>query len=294
VTDLHHPSNIQGWEFRVSNLDATRPPTPASVVGVTITPGNNTKGAWAEVLAPASITESTYLMLIEFCGGSTSGASRDIIADVGVDPAGGTTYSVLCPDLLCSACGSYPSGFGPTRYRFSVRVTAGSSVAVRGSVNNATVGTFRASIALFGRPRDPSSIRYGTYVRAYGITAASSSGTAIAGGDIGGAADGTMTELGTVAAGDRVWEWQLGVGINNAALTANNYFADLAVKTTTNYVVRDALLVNSASEQVQLQNPADTLRFLAVAGDKIYGRLQCSGTPDTGFSMAGYGVGGGL
>lgn len=292
--DYHHPSNPGGFQFRVSSMDATRPPAANASIGVSITPGNNAKGAWTEVLAGSAITKSVYLLHLHFTGGATSGASRNIIADVGVDPTGGTSYSVLIPDLLVSECGNFPSGNGGTWYFFRLRVLAGSSVAVRGSVNNATVGTFKVNIHAFGQPYDPSKIQYGTFVRAFGITAASSSGTAIAGGDIGQAADGTMTELGTIAAGDRLWDWQLGIGIDNAAMAALNYFADLSVKTTTNYVIRDAFATTSASEQLSLTNTPEALRFLGVAGDKVYGRLQCSGAPDTGFSMAGYGTGGGL
>ncbi len=293
--DLHHPANIGGWQFRLGSLDAVRPPGANSVpASVSATPGNNAKGAWAEVISGAALTQTVYLLHILFSGAATAGQSKNAIADIGVDATGGTSYTVLIPDLLYSSAGTYNAGGQGTLYTFRLRVLAGSSIAVRGSVNNGTVGTFRCNMQVFGQPRDPGAIRYGTYVRAFGITSASSSGTAIAGGDVGQAADGTMTELGTVAAGDRLWDWQLGFGIDNAASAGANYFADLAVRTTTNYVVRDALIGTSSAEIASLTNPTMPVRFLGIGGDKVYGRLQCSGTPDTGLSMSAYGTGGGL
>lgn len=292
--DLHHPSDIKGFQFRLGTLDATRPPGANSAVGTSVTPGNNTKGAWVEIVSAASLTQSVYLLHLNFDGGATSGQSRNIIADVGVDPAGGTSYTVLIPNLLVTSAGTFNAGGSGTWYTFRLLVNAGTSIAVRGSVNNATVGIFRCNIYAFGQPRDPGSIRYGTYVRAFGVTAASSSGTAIAGGDVGQAADGNMTELGTIAAGDRLWDWQVGTGIDNAASAGANYFADLAVKSTTNYVIRDALAGTSSAEILGMVNPTEPIRYLGVAGDKVYGRLQCSAAPDTGLSMAAYGTGGGL
>lgn len=273
-----------GWSF--SSTGTTR---IAAAWGTSVTPGNNTKGAYAQVLTGANVSKDVFGLLVNINSNAVSTAARDAIVDIGVDPAGGSAYNVLIPDLLGScaapAIGAFGSGI---TYFFPIWIKAGSSVAARASVNNATVGTLRVRCRVLGAPKDKRSILVGTKCLAYGITAASSAGTAITPGTT---SEGAWTSVGTVAAGDEPWFWQWGLGINNATITAVGYTADLGIGDGTNKViVGEERVYQGTTGEAWYDNGVSEGRFASQAGDGVYMRVQCSGTSAAGISAAAYGV----
>lgn len=227
------------------------------------------------------------MLHVNFHAVSASGQARDCIADIGVDPAGGTSYSVLIPDLLCSCAGTITlnTSMG-IDYVFPIRINSGSSIAVRMSVNNATVGTGRAWIRGYGKPEHPDITRFGTVVQAIGITAASSSGTAVTPGTT---SDGTWTSLGTVTR--QAWWWQVGIGCNDSTMTdALVYHGDLSAGSSggDTMIIEDVVACSTSAEQFGFHPPPGTGAKTIPAGATLWGRLQCSGTADSNLSMAAY------
>jgi hypothetical protein len=274
-----------GWSF--DQVGATR---IAAAWGATVTPAQNAKsGAWAQLLSAANVSKDVFGIWISFNSNATSTAARDTIVDIGVDPAGGTSYTVLIPDLLASSAAPATTSSGGIHYFFPIWIKAGSTVAARASVNNATVGTLRARARIVGEPRRLDNVRVGTKVKAYGITAASSTGTAITAGTT---SEGAWTSLGTIAAGDNPWFWQLGMGVNNGTITAVAYTGDLGIGDASNkaIVIENRVWNGSTTEQFWDDGVCDQSYYQAQDGDIVYGRLQASGTAITGLSLAAYGV----
>ena len=259
-------------------------------MGVAVTPGNNTKGAYATLISAANFANDAYGILIHINSGATSAAARDMLIDIGTDPAGGTTFGVVIPDLLGSAAGTAIVG-GGIWYYFPLFIKAGSTLGARASVNNATVGTVRVNAIVYGRPRRPEYVKAGQKVTAYGITAGTSSGTAVTSGTT---SDGTWTALATAIA-ERNWWWQVGVGVNNGTITAVNYTADLAAGDATNkdMLIEDHTYYGDTAENWSC-SPVNIMsgENAVASGVNVYGRLQCSGTAITGLSMAAYGMSG--
>lgn len=281
------PANEFSW--RLCSVAGTR---PAGGLGATLTPGNNTKGAYAQVLAAASVVYDIWFVHININSGATSGAARDILIDIGVDNAGGTAYQVLIPNLLGSSASTLLLG-GGINYYFPIRIKAGSSIAARASVNNATVGTVRVYMRVLGNPVDPTRVKAGTYVDAVGITAASSSGTAVTTGTT---SEGAWTSLVSSTTRD-AWWWQLGMGVNDATITNRlMYFGDLGVGTSGNQVpiIRDQVwTAYNATEQFLTPGRQVCCNVFVPAGTQVWGRLQAStGTANSNLSLAGYYVGG--
>lgn len=280
------PSGANAYNWSFSSVSATR---PAAALGTTVTPAQNAKGSYVEVLSSANLSRDVYGLLINVNSNSASAAARDTIMDVGVDPAGGTSYSVLIANLLVSCAAPYNIGNGGVWYFFPIWVKSGSSVAVRSSVNNATVGTHRCFMVALGSPRDRRQIKVGTYVEAIGITAASSSGTAVTAGTT---SEGAWTSLGTTARAS--WFWQFGFGVNDSTMSALAYHCDLGIGDASNkaIVIENALVTTTSSEQLNnMPTTADCVKP-APSGITVYGRAQCSGTADASLSMAGYALGG--
>lgn len=284
---------MQDWGFRANSQSGVRYANP---YGDSFTPGNNTKGSWVTLFTSGEITTPICGIWINFSSCSTSTAARDMICDIGFDPAGGTSYSVRIPDLLASCAGNHIQGtldgMGGVNYFFPLVFPSGCSIGVRGSVNNATVGTGRCWAKVYGRPRRPDLLRTGTYCTAVGIVSGSSRGTLVTPGTTG---EGAWTTLGTPTKDH--WWWQLGFGVNDATMSSLGYHADLSYVDgvpTNRVLIEDEIIITSGAEVVHKPNACCLYEYMAIspANLAIQGRLQCSGTADSNTSMAGYGVGG--
>ena len=270
-----------GWILS-SHGNSTRPTTS---MGQSVTPGNNTKGSWVQLFS--AIANQAYAITIMINNNSVSSAARDAIVDIGIDEAGGTSYSVKIPDLLGS-CATTVDKTG-VMYHFPLGIKAGSTIAARASVNNATVGALRVWAMLYGLPKYPELCRYGSYVTAYGITSGSSAGTSITPGTT---SEGSWTSLGTTS--QPHWWWQQGMGINNSSMNIKLYTMDLGIGDGSNkqVVILDQLWGTDSSERVMNTPVMWGCEYDAPSGVGVYGRMQCHSSVDTGISMAAYGLGG--
>jgi len=273
------------WGLIIESVaDGTR---PTAAWGTSITPGNNVYGAYAQVLTATS--DETFLFRITLASFFVSAASRNALVTIGIDPAGGTSYTDLISDLVASCA---PNAFsalpGPTVYEFPLRIPAGATVAAKASVNNATVGTGRVSIQLFGRPSRPELVKAGTFVTTFGSSPASSSGTAITPGTT---AEGAFTQIGS-ALTVPLWYWEFGLGINNATMANNNQHVDLALGDATNkkIVIPNGIVAETSSET--LAKLTLGRNGLGAVGDLVYARAQTGpNAASTGMSIIAYGVG---
>lgn len=243
------------------------------------------------MFSSGEVVNDVYGVFLNFNSGAVSTLAKDIIADIGVDPAGGTSYGVLIPDLLCSSA-SIGLHRGGVNYYFPIFIRAGSSIACRASVNNATVGTVRVWMRLFGQPRRPDLIKVGQYVTAVGIVSASSRGTTITAGTT---SEGAWTSLGTPTRPH--WWWQCGFGVNDGSLTATGiYFLDVGAGASGSQKVileEQPVSIIGTTEDVSKPLICPASSWCDVPENvQIWGRMQCSGTADSGLSMAAYGLGG--
>lgn len=256
----------------------------ADATGVSITPGNNTKGSYAQIIAGSSVLYDVWQIRVIFDSNAVSGAARDTIVDIGIDPAGGTSYSVLIPDLLATSAGPY--GLGGIDYTFPLHIPAGSSIGARASVNNGTVGTLRAWVSLLGKPLNPESLWKGSVVEAIGIVSGSSRGTLVTPGA---GVEGSWTSLGTVTR-QAHW-WEVGYGVNDSSLDAGNIHADLSAGSGAGgqiMLIENAQWIADTSERIRRAGPHGFPRTVP-AGYTIYGRIMQNAT-DTNTSLAAYAV----
>lgn len=271
-----------------TNWAATNP-------GTTVTPGaSNTFGSYVQIINGASAwpTDSGDGQLLEILvtGAAVSGSARDTLVTIGIDLAGGTSYTDWIVNLVCGPASSCTTGRFGVMWTFPVRVPRGSSLAAKASVNNATAGSVSVGIRIMGKATHPEQIRVGKYVRTFGASTGTSAGTAVTAGSSG--TKGSWVSLGTVAAGDDLWFWQLGVGQNQATSNNNGAAFDLARGDGSNYnlIVRDVQVGTTTGEE--MVRAAHVAPCQAKAGDGIYARATSGGAPLGGWSAAAYAVGG--
>jgi hypothetical protein len=264
---------------------------PSAGVGTSVTPGNNTYGSYVSLLT--AIADKAYAVRLNIVNNTVSAQARDSLLKLGIDFAGGSAFQDIILDLAASSAGvqsGTTGGGGGIEYYIPLEIPAGASIGVAGSVNNATVGTMSCYARLRRQPTGPVIPRAGAFVRTFGSTPASSSGTAIT---VGTPAKGAWVQIGG-AVTEPLWYWNLGCCINQAVVVNNNPIAfDMALGPNTSnlrMVIADQLALPSTSESWSFRSEGEYA--VAAPGDLIWVRAQILSTVITGISAIVYGTGG--
>jgi hypothetical protein len=209
--------------------------------------------------------------------------------DIGVDPAGGTSYTAVISNIVCGGSANHTDG--SIQLYFPLGIKSGSSVAVRIQGSNATAGTVRVQVIFCGKPSNPEAIRCGCFSETIG-TITNSLGVSFTPGNSG--AEGTWVSLGTTS--KAMWWFQLCVQIDNGTTTSLAYHMDLAWGDGSNkhMIVENMRVVFSGtSERMAYVAFPPTECFANVpAGSTLYVRGTCSGTAETGWNAVAVGIGG--
>ncbi len=268
------------YRWQLSSQQGVR---PAAAYGDTVTPGNNTKGSWVQIFSAAEIANEVWAVLINVNSIAVSAAAKDALVDIGIGGAGAEV--TWLPNLLCSCASPYNVGSGGVWYYFPIGLASGTRISARGQVNNATVGTIRVVMWVFGRPRNPETTRRGWKVEAIGVDTANSRGTVITPGTT---SDGAWTLLGATTR--RAWWWQQGFGTNDSTMTAAALHLDLSAGTAggQKMLIEDQVICVTTAEQINNAPFTAGCTGGVASGTNIYGRAQSSAAADTQPSMAAY------
>lgn len=253
-------------------------------IGTSVVPGaSNAEGAWTQIASSANIAADVLAFKLLVLSGTTTAQAKNHLLDIGVDPAGGTSYTEVISNLACGASLSFP---GRT-YLFPLFIKAGSSVAVRVRGSNATAGTVRVGAKFLGEASRPELVRSGTFSETIGAITGSR-GVSFTPGN---SAKGAWASLGTTARA--MWWWNLGVQIDNAVITAVVYQLDLAFGDATNKVmiIDDHTIFGGTSETIVSGDEPWAYRHVP-EGAELWVRGAAGGTAVTGFNAVAVGIGG--
>lgn len=280
------PKKINSFLWKFSNYT-----TPSATPGTSVVPGaSNAEGAWTQVATAANMAYDVCLFYIAVGGGNTSAQQKNHLLDIGVDPAGGTSYTAVISNLVCGQTQAVTTGGDEFVFPFFVK--AGSSVAVRVQGNNATAGTVRVVATFYGRPTQPEMAPCGTFSQTLG-TITSSAGTTVAPGN---AAEGSWVSLGTTTSD--LWHWQMGVQLSNATITAQYATYDLAYGDATNkeIIIEDQAIGFYGTAEIKAsilrgRHLVEAYRYVP-SGSTIYARGRCSTAPTATYNVTAIGIGG--
>lgn len=267
--------NVWGWTY--SNVG-----NPSATPGTSVTPGaSNAEGAFTQIASAANMAFDSYLMYISVGGGNSTGAAKNHLMDIGVDPAGGTSYSAVISNIVCGQSGAVNTTV--SSFYFPLWIKAGSTVAVRVQGSNATAGTVRVVAKFFGRPSRPELVWSGQRAETIG-TVTNSNGTSITPGN---ATEGSWTSLGTTSI-DGKWAG-ISMQVDNGTITAQYTYFDLAYGDGSNKVIivenRPIFFYGTAeiAAQVYTSHLLEGHRSIP-SGSTIYARAHCSTAPATGYN----------
>lgn len=282
-----HPVGLSVYSFTYDNWGTN----PASTVGTSVVPGAaNAEGSWTQIASSANIAQNCYWIYMQIHSGATSGSAKNHLLDIGVDPAGGTSYTAVISNLDVGASPSL-SVAGAKEFVFPFFIKAGSSVAVRVQGSNATAGTIRCAARFYGQPTRPECVPVGTFSQTFG-TITNSNGNSVTPGN---AADGSWVDLGAVT--NPLWWFQVGHGIDNATITAEYTYIEVAWGDSSNKVsmfkvMHGGTTGETAGLACQTQMLACAAYNPVPAGANIYIRMRCNNAPDTGYHATVVGIGG--
>lgn len=177
------------WAYCSHNLSAVLA-TGVSVFGTQVTSGTASADGTAVTLLSALAHDAEYLQL-RF--GSVAGASsidNNALMDILIDPAGGTSWSVLIPSLAVAGLtnpfttANPPSGISGG-YDFPIWIPAGASIGARARAAGASAIVFSVAAYAHGGNANPASWWAGQRVSAVGIDAANSRGASVTPGGSG-------------------------------------------------------------------------------------------------------------
>ncbi len=277
---------INSYGSEVDNWDAT----PGLTIGTNVTTGGsaNTDGSWTQVLS--ALARDVHWMQIQGAGNQATGNQRDVLFDIGVDPAGGTSYTAVKSSLSISCASAITTG---PAYCFPIYIPAGATVAIRSRCNAASITT-RFAVKAWGDPSFPEMFPCGLYHELVG-TVTGSAGVSFTPGN---AAWGSWQSLGTIAR--PLWYWQLGVGCSNATMSTESDYVQLGYGDGTTGGTRGIAMHNISSSTAEAinHNTKSNLHFPEnichlPAGTGIYVRGWASAAPQSGWWALAYGTGGG-
>lgn len=259
---------------------------PPSSTGQILTAGSaNVKGSWVQIASSANIAYDAYSLSLMPSNGFVSAGIRDILVDIGIDLAGGTSYTVALADLICGNA-QYGQRAGKP-FTFPLFIPSGASVGARMQCSTASE-TMSILARFLGQPTRPELVRAGRYSETIG-TITNSRGVSLTPGSSD--AEGAWTSLGTTSRS--LWWWQIGTQISNSAKSALTYSYDLGwgdgtniTQIITNYQTRALADESEQSFYLSAQGDGDV-----PAGATIYIRASCSGSPDATVNAVAIGIG---
>jgi len=275
---LYTPANE--WEWLYDNIAS---PTLGA---------NNAKGSWVEAVSVANHANDTFMVAIDVSAGGAAGLESQALVDIGIDAAGGGSYTVLIPDLITSNGGDGSSGIaaGWIFYAFPLFIRAGTQIGVRGQTNRTSTFVQSVRVRLYGLPKYPELVKAGSFVTSFGVDAANSAGTALTPGT---AAEGAWTAIGAATA-TRLWYWEYGFGVRDTSMNNRSYQNDIGIGDGSNKfsVINNNRCLTGDTERLNKPCIFPDGWYDAPAGVNIYARSFCSAAPDSNVSVAVYGVGG--
>lgn len=271
------------WSNCTSSWTGSNSSTTPTVVVVTAAGSANTKGTAVSLLT--AIEHDVEYLVIGVSSGSTNATEVNILADILVDPAGGSTWnsSPLIPNLLGGFAGN-PSTSGECFhwYHFPLWVPSGSSLGaqIQSSVASETLDI---SVFALGGNKNPGSWWCGQYVTAYGPDTATSKGVDHTPGNSG--SFSAWANFGSTLSAD-CGAVQYGIGGSDSSMTQISYFWEFGIASTR--VGPPQFVVGSTSES-KWKEPSMPIFYSAAAGTQWQARAKASGTAEA-YDIALYAV----
>lgn len=158
-----------GLAGRFDNLP-TSPTVDTDATSYAAVLGTGSKASWQSIGSAIGF-DGVFIWIAVYKTG-VSATDTSAVLDLGIDTAGGSSYSVLLPDLLVGCADDHNAGVGRgggRMYAFPVDVPSGSTLAIRGQTVRGSAQAASVVVRIVGNVTGTPYA--GTTVTAMGITA---------------------------------------------------------------------------------------------------------------------------
>ena len=282
------PTGLSAHSFTYNNWGTN----PSSTPGTSVVPGtSNAEGSWTQIASSANISQDIFGFLLSVHNGNSNATAKNHLLDVGVDPAGGTSYTAVISNIVCGSTGNVVDQKFGAEFLFPLFIPSGSSVAVRVQGSHTVAGTVRVCAKFYGSLGRQEETPLGQFSETIG-TITNSNGVSFTPGN---AADGTWVSLGTTA--KAMWWWQLAYQIDNGTVTAEQTYIELAHGDATNkHSIITLFHEGNSAETLGIVMGENLNHFAAYkplpAGVELWVRGRCNNAPDSGYNAVAIGIGG--
>lgn len=246
--------------------------TPASnTLGTGITLGGtpHVKTAWVSLIDPL-LADCYWLDLFVNATSATVTNSRTLV-DIGIGPSGGGSEQVILPNLLCGATGA-PSAVGVSRaIGIPIFLPRGARLSARAQ-SVRTSFTMSVGVSVRGGPSFPPWW-VASAADDYGVTTASSSGTAHTPGNTG--AESAWASIGGTTSRPYQAVLALSQIDTQTVVTTNGYHMEFGAGSTTWGEFYD---LTNTSEQLMGFFPNPLMYQPVPIGTQMQARGECQGT----------------
>jgi hypothetical protein len=213
------------FAYYSSNIDSTSINTTP---GSSFTTGNTDVDGTA-VSCVSALAHDGHLVSLTVDNVAVSGQQVNAVGDLLIDPAGGTSWSVLISDLCCGYTHATNNILSPVFYTFPLWVPAGASLGWRAKTNyTSDVTTGTVFIGVHGEPSRPEMWWCGSGVETLGVS--DSKGTVITPGAS--SAWGSWTSVGSTTS-RLIRSIQLGInGTDTGTSVAKGYHLEVGANST--------------------------------------------------------------
>lgn len=285
---MYLPAPLSRFPFNSNNLGAT---APSATMGTSVTPGaSNAEGSWTQLLTALSGDMSGFWLRVS--DGASSATQKSHLLDIGIDPAGGSSYTAIINNIVCGSSGAITTTGGGHRFFFPMRLPGGATVAARIQGVASTAGTVRVGIRAYNAQQSrPWTFPVAQYSETIG-TITNSSGVTFTPGT---GAPGSWVSLGTTTRD--LWWWQVAYQVDNTTITAEYCWVELAFGTAgTKIIIQRRINGGTTGEttgEVTALNLLPHEAYCPVpAGTEMWVRGSCDSAPDTGYNAVAVGLGG--
>lgn len=289
----------RGFRNPVRSSDGSRPTSAGP--GTAVTPANGSYGSWAAVLDDSAWSGlgDAYGIIIKISNVAPTSADRPALVKIGVDPAGGTSFTSIVTHndgsgaergIYCANAGAYAgsSNPGPMAFFFPLRIASGSSIGACAKVDSATVTDIVVEVILLCSPVAGFNPKTCSYIHAFGSDEATITGASVT--------PGTTSEGNWAAIGGATtfpyWGFEHVVSVEDGTMTTGALDVEVTTGDASNKkpTMVHSQTRTSSSEQVS-KDPAFVEMPIPV-GDIFYMRAQFSSTLDAGYFGQVLAVGG--
>lgn len=257
------------WGASSNNLPST-PSTTLLGTAITLTANN----VDSSVVSLLTLSHPASLLNISFGRTVATAANTSALADLMIDPAGGTSWSELIADLQCGSL----AGIGDPGlvYSFPLQLPSGAALGLRArTAHSANITSGFCGLQAFGNPSRPDSAWSGSGVETIGSTPASSQGTTVTPGNSG--SWGSWTNIGS--ASSRIFRAiQAGIGCANSAMNSLAYQLQIGYGSNQLPGSPTFSLATATDETIQFHAVGSPIWCNIPAGTQLQARAKCSGS----------------